>query len=41
MVQRLLALAETARDDLGDLDREGANQRPAGRVDDPTPQLKA
>lgn len=41
VVQRLLALAETARDDLGDLDREGANQRPAGRVDDPTPQLKA
>ena len=41
VVQRLLALAEAARDDLGDLDREGANQRPAGRVDDPTPQLKA
>ena len=24
---------------LGDLDREGANQRPAGWVDDPKPQL--
>ena len=40
VVQRLLAMAEAARADLGDLNREGANQRPAGRVDDPRPQLK-
>ncbi|MBU4213018.1 MAG: sulfatase [Verrucomicrobia bacterium] len=37
--QRLLALAETARQDLGDWDREGANQRPAGWVEKPMPQV--
>ncbi len=39
VVQRLLSLAEDARADLGDTDREGANQRPAGWVDDPSPQM--
>ena len=39
VVQRLLALAEEARADLGDLDREGAGQRPAGWVDNPTPRV--
>jgi arylsulfatase A-like enzyme len=39
VVRRLLALAEHARVDLGDLDREGANQRPAGWVQDPEPRL--
>ncbi len=39
VVARLLALAEKAREDLGDGDREGRNQRPAGRVDDPKPQV--
>ena len=39
VVERLLALAEKAREDLGDWKREGANQRPAGWVDDPQPQL--
>lgn len=39
VVQRLLALGEQARADLGDIGREGANQRPAGWVDDPTPRL--
>ncbi|GAG16821.1 unnamed protein product, partial [marine sediment metagenome] len=39
VVRRLLALAECARADLGDTDREGANQRPAGWVDDPKPQV--
>jgi arylsulfatase A len=39
VVQRLLALAERARADLGDIGREGANQRPAGWVDNPTPQM--
>ena len=37
--QRLMALAETARQDLGDWDREGENQRPAGWVEEPTPRL--
>jgi len=40
VVARLLALAENARADLGDLGREGANQRPAGWVEHPRPQLK-
>jgi len=39
IVRRLMALADNARQDLGDCDREGANQRPAGWVDDPTPRL--
>lgn len=39
VVQRLLALAENARADLGDRDREGAGQRPAGWVTHPTPRL--
>jgi len=41
VVRRLLAMAECARVDLGDTDREGANQRPAGWVDDPKPQVLA
>ena len=39
VVERLMALAERAREDLGDWDREGANQREAGWVDDPRPQV--
>ncbi len=39
VVQRLLHLAERARADLGDIDREGANQRPGGWVDDPKPRM--
>ena len=39
VVERLTALAEKAREDLGDWDREGANQREAGWVDDPRPQV--
>jgi len=38
VVTRLLALAEKAREDLGDIDRPGPNQRPAGFVADPTPR---
>ena len=37
VVTRLMALAENARCDLGDLDREGVGQRPAGWVDNPIP----
>jgi arylsulfatase A-like enzyme len=37
LVQRLAALAEKARADLGDLDREGKGQRPTGRVENPRP----
>lgn len=33
VVRHLLALAETARTELGDLDREGRGQRPAGWVE--------
>jgi len=36
VVTRLLGLAEKAREDLGDIDRPGSNQRPAGFVADPT-----
>jgi len=39
VVKRLLALAEKARDDLGDVGREGKNQRPAGWVVTPKPLL--
>jgi arylsulfatase A len=39
VVRRLTALAEKARLDLGDMDRQGAGQRPAGRVDRPTPRV--
>jgi arylsulfatase A-like enzyme len=39
VVERLLALAEKAREDLGDEGREGRNQRPAGWVENPTPRL--
>lgn len=39
IVERLQGLAEKARADLGDVGREGANQRPAGRVDNPEPQV--
>ncbi|MHC4628836.1 MAG: sulfatase family protein [Planctomycetota bacterium] len=38
IVTRLLSLAEKAREDLGDIDRPGTNQRPAGFVDNPTPR---
>jgi arylsulfatase A-like enzyme len=39
VVALLTALADSARRDLGDWDREGSDQRPAGWVDDPTPQV--
>lgn len=41
VVQRLLQLAEKGREDLGDVDRLGKNQRPAGWIDDPEPQQLA
>lgn len=40
VVARLLALAEKAREDLGDVDRPGKGQRPAGWVDAPSPRLR-
>jgi hypothetical protein len=39
VVARLTALADRAREDLGDLNRPGKNQRPAGHVDNPKPQV--
>jgi len=39
VVRRLLALAEKAREDLGDVNRPGKGQRPAGWVDQPAPRL--
>ncbi len=39
VVRRLLALAEKAREDLGDVDRPGKGQRKAGWVDQPAPRL--
>jgi arylsulfatase A len=41
VVKRLLALAEKARSDLGDVDRQGTGQRPAGRVVSPKPLVLA
>ncbi len=39
VVRRLLALVEKAREELGDVDRPGKGQRPAGWVDEPAPRL--
>jgi len=39
VVKRLLGLAEKIREDIGDLDRRGKNQRPAGWVEKPQPRL--
>ena len=39
VVQRLVALAERAREDLGDLGRPGKNQRAAGTVQNPVPRV--
>jgi len=41
VVDRLTKLAEKARADLGDLNRPGQGQRPAGKVEQPRPQLRA
>lgn len=40
IIRRLQSLAEIAREDLGDVGRSGKNQRPAGRVERPTPREK-
>jgi hypothetical protein len=37
VVMRLLSLAENLRAEIGDVDRPGKGQRPAGQVDDPKP----
>jgi len=39
VVKRLLALAETARENLGDIECKGKQQRPAGFVSNPKPRL--
>ncbi|MEO8498744.1 MAG: sulfatase [Planctomycetota bacterium] len=39
IVRRLKGLTELARQDLGDRDRPGPNERPVGRVASPVPQL--
>ncbi len=39
VVKRLTLLAEQARADLGDFQRDGADQRPAGHEPDPKPQV--
>jgi len=39
VVKRLLTLAERAREDLGDVNRKGKGQRPAGWVKSPKPLL--
>lgn len=40
VVKALLALAEDARRDLGDVNRPGVGQREAGHVTSPTPRMK-
>lgn len=40
VVARLMQLAEMAREDLGDVDRLGKGQRPAGFVPNPTPRVQ-
>jgi arylsulfatase A-like enzyme len=39
VIRRLTELAEQAREDLGDGERVGKNQRPAGREPKPTPRV--
>jgi hypothetical protein len=39
VVKRLIAFAEEAREDLGDVDHPGKGQRKAGWVDKPSPRL--
>ena len=39
VVKRLLALGEKARVDLGDGSKKGKNQRPVGRVENPSPRV--
>jgi len=39
VVERLMAFADHAREDLGDMDRPGANQRPPGWEENPTPRI--
>jgi len=39
VVRRLLGLAENIRTEIGDSDRPGKGQRPAGHVDNPKPLL--
>ncbi len=39
VVERLMAYAEAARDDLGDTDRPGKGVRPAGHFPNPVPRL--
>jgi len=39
VVARLTALAQQAREDLGDLNHPGKNQRPAAMVENPTPRV--
>ena len=39
VVKRLLALADVVKADLGHADKRGANQRPAGMVDYPSPRV--
>jgi arylsulfatase A-like enzyme len=41
VVERLLALAERTRAEIGDTDRPGSGQRAAGRVDNPKPLVPA
>ena len=40
VVKRLLAAAEAARKDLGDGERKGANVRPVGREQSPSPRIR-
>jgi len=41
VVRRIKKLAESARIELGDYDQPGRGQRPAGKVDQPTPRVPA
>jgi arylsulfatase A-like enzyme len=39
VVKRLMALAENARTEIGDLNRKGKGVRPAGHLENPTPRI--
>ncbi len=39
VVERLMKLADQAREDLGDKGRSGKGQRPAAKIDNPTPRF--
>ena len=41
IVKKLMALADKAREDIGDGEKRGVNLRPVGRFENPVPRVMA